>query len=545
MDFRIRQMEREFASEMRAYLAFSTDAISSLPTSNHAIRATLLTIYHCVLEREDCFIGSTYCEEADVGVREGQANGGREDSGGVALPSIAAGHASENQRVVEGDVEDGMESVSPSLSNRLTIICERQLSLSDSSLCQEVFIAGYIPVSHGEGHMHDEGQHKCPYGERERGASSHTEQRNDSRWGRCSTRRTPIDASREFVSICTGAGFPTAAQTVRTSVKAASKNMAKGQDWYQAQGDAAWFLSVCRCRCVVRSPSRPGRDYRVVLARFHNVIAKYYLDRVRIPSEARAFLQRALSLAFRCNSDVAQVRALSGLASMACCGGRYSESRCLGSEVHTISLPTEDINGRELGFESKQSGRRMGVEGGEFENMMLNTEADVYQLQSEYLEAWRLHELILSQTSVAQSPVTHARTLDIATTTFRHAQHLRGVNACNVYRADFMLREGEASRARAEYVRLWDSLRGEDDELAGCCLAKLADPARSVHGDAESARWAAVFLAFTLHAPTRNQLVLHQALRCFADVLGRQGEYDVSLSVFEIALEGFTMMDVY
>ncbi|KAK7006164.1 AAA domain-containing protein [Favolaschia claudopus] len=322
-------------------------------------------------------------------------------------------------------------------------------------------------------------------------------------------------------------------------------------------------------------------------ARFYNVIAEYYLDRVRNLPKAKVFFERALSLASRCNSDVAQVRALSGLASMAWFGGRYLESRRLAGEVHKISLAAGDINGQRAGIriqamcctslgdfrqtlqlvaEAKELVQRTGMEGGEFENMMLNTEADVYQLKTEYLEARRLHELILSQTSVAQSPVTHAyalvniaylqimtgvsadivsQTLDTATTTFRNAQYPRGVNACDVYRADFLLREGEASRARAEYVRLWASLRGDDDELAGCCLAKLADPTIPVHDDAESARWAAVFLAFTLHAPTRNQLVLHQALRCFADVLARQGEYDASLSVFEIALEGFTMMDVH
>jgi hypothetical protein len=145
----------------------------------------------------------------------------------------------------------------------------------------------------------------------------------------------------------------------------------------------------------------------------------------------------------------------------------------------------------------------------------MNTEAYVYQLKTEYAEARRIHESILWRTSLVHAPVTHAhalinvahldivtgvsadivsRTLDAAVIAFRNVQYPRGVAACDVCRADVLLREGEAAGARTEYVRLFASLRGSDDDLACYCLAKLAGPAHPVHDDAEAAHLPRVHL---------------------------------------------------
>jgi hypothetical protein len=99
--------------------------------------------------------------------------------------------------------------------------------------------------------------------------------------------------------------------------------------------------------------------------------------------------------------------------------------------------------------------------------------------------------------------------------------------------------------ARAQYVRIFTSLQGNDGELVPLCLVRLADSARPLHGDEEVARWAVVFFAFAMHPMSRNMLVIHQALRSLGDVLARQGMEDAALNIFVIALEGFTRMDVH
>jgi hypothetical protein len=227
----------------------------------------------------------------------------------------------------------------------------------------------------------------------------------------------------------------------------------------------------------------------VSLARFYNVIAEYYQDRVGDMKKAKIFFDRALSAASQCNNEVVQVRALSGLASLAWFGGNYQEGRRVAREAHKIAAAAGNINGQRSGIrmqamcctslgdfkrtiqlvaEGKELVLKTGMEGGEFENMLMNTEVYVYQLKTEYAEARRIHESILRRTSLVHAPVTHAhalinvahldivtgvsadivsRTLDAAVIAFRNVQYPRGVAACDVCRADVLLREGEAAGA--------------------------------------------------------------------------------------------------
>jgi hypothetical protein len=209
---------------------------------------------------------------------------------------------------------------------------------------------------------------------------------------------------------------------------------------------------------------------------------------------------------------------------------------------------------------------RAGVQGGQMECFLLNIEAVAYQLKTEYSDARRIQEAILNQTSAVLSPVEHAyaltniaccdivtgaradvvsRNLNAAAIAFRNANYQRGISACEVHQADLFLREGHTVRARAEYMRLFSGARSADTELACLCLVKLADSTYPVHHDAEVARCAMVFLAFTMCVLGRNRLATHQALRCLGDVLVRQGAEDTGLSVLIVALDGFTQMDVH
>ncbi|KAJ7721979.1 hypothetical protein B0H14DRAFT_3520459 [Mycena olivaceomarginata] len=209
---------------------------------------------------------------------------------------------------------------------------------------------------------------------------------------------------------------------------------------------------------------------------------------------------------------------------------------------------------------------RAGMQGGEFGSLLMNMEAEVYQLKTEYTEARRIQEVLLRQTSAVLCPNVHGYTLaniafldtvtgastDVvssnlraATRVFQIAHYPRGISICELFHAGLLLREGDTAQARTDYMRLFASARSSDSDVAWSCLAKLADPQKPVHGDAEVARWAVVFLAFTLHASVRSLLTVHRALRCFGDVLTQQGAENSALSVLAIALEGFTWMDVH
>ncbi|KAJ7320787.1 hypothetical protein DFH08DRAFT_1034611 [Mycena albidolilacea] len=207
-----------------------------------------------------------------------------------------------------------------------------------------------------------------------------------------------------------------------------------------------------------------------------------------------------------------------------------------------------------------------GLQGGQIETLLMDIEADFYQLKTEFSQARRIQEAILHQTSAVLSPVMHAYVLvniafldmvtgagandvscnlNAALTLFQKAHYPRGVSYCHLFRADLRLREGDATGARVEYMRLLSAARNNDDELVCHCLAKLADPTNPMHADTECAQWTVVFLAFALRPLARNPLTIHQALRRLGDVFLRQGADETALRVLTVALDGFTQMDVH
>ncbi|KAJ7791110.1 hypothetical protein B0H14DRAFT_3567790 [Mycena olivaceomarginata] len=315
--------------------------------------------------------------------------------------------------------------------------------------------------------------------------------------------------------------------------------------------------------------------------------ATYYLGRAGDYKKAEHYFQLALSVALQNNSHAAKFRPLGGLSAMALNRGNYSKGLQLAKEIYRIGRTLGNVWGEldgvrlqalcylsmgnfkqslELLDEGKELIFRVGVQGGQMETLLMNIEANLYLLKSEYSDARRIQEAILHKTSVLLSPVEHAyalvniasidiaigaptdvvsHNLNVAMTTFRNGQHSCGISACDYYHADLQHREGNATGAAVVYIRIFAAARDSDDQLACLCLRKLADPTKPVHADTESARWAVVFLAFALRPQVRSALTVHQALQRLGDTLVGQGAEVTALSILAVALDGFTQMDVH
>ncbi|KAJ7808441.1 hypothetical protein B0H14DRAFT_1516155 [Mycena olivaceomarginata] len=320
--------------------------------------------------------------------------------------------------------------------------------------------------------------------------------------------------------------------------------------------------------------------------RLYSVIG-FHFEWAHDLEKAEDFYLLALSVASQCHSDTNKIKPLGGLAQIQLNRGNYSEALQLAQEAYRMARVLgnigNELNGirlqaqcysllghlnRSMQFvdDGKDLVVRAGLQGGQMENLLMNIEAHVHQVKTEYSEARHIQEAILHQTSAVLSTVMHAsallniafldvvtgisadavsRNLNAAMTLFQNARVPRGISLCQHCHADLLLREGDKMTARDEYMRLLATARGSDDEIACYCLARLADPANPVHADTECGRWAVVFLAYTLRPQVRSQLMVHQALRCLGDVLVGQGVNDTALSVLSLALEGFTQMDVH
>ncbi|KAJ7796314.1 hypothetical protein B0H14DRAFT_3551206 [Mycena olivaceomarginata] len=333
-------------------------------------------------------------------------------------------------------------------------------------------------------------------------------------------------------------------------------------------------------------------DFRIIKnlngeARLYSAIAEYYLHCVGDLKKAENFFGHALSLASQCNSDLAQVGPLRGMANIELSRGNYSESLHLARKMHRIGVATGNVKGECNGIrwqaicymslgdfnhsiqlleQGKELVVRAGMQGGEFESILLSLKAEVYRLKTEYAEARHIQEVILHQASATLSPVHYAhalvniafldlvtggntdmasRNLSTATMAFRNASYLAGISICELCNTELLLHKGNTAKARAKYIQIFAGVQSSDNELSFSCLTRLADPMHLLHTDIDAARWATVFLAFTLRPLVRSLLAVHQALRCFGDVLVRQGMDDAALSILVIALEGFTWMDVH
>ncbi|KAJ7149446.1 hypothetical protein C8R43DRAFT_1236470 [Mycena crocata] len=119
-----------------------------------------------------------------------------------------------------------------------------------------------------------------------------------------------------------------------------------------------------------------------------------------------------------------------------------------------------------------------------------------------------------------------------------------GLILCEVHAADLALRGGDAAGARIVFEKAYAQfVDSEDREEELLCLERLADHRLGMYTLDATLRWASVFLATALQSG--GKLVTMGALRCLGAFFAAEGDDVTALSVFEVALEGYTLMDVH
>ncbi|KAJ7831340.1 hypothetical protein B0H14DRAFT_2592779 [Mycena olivaceomarginata] len=312
-------------------------------------------------------------------------------------------------------------------------------------------------------------------------------------------------------------------------------------------------------------------------ARLFSKMAIYYYC-VRNCTKAQNFNHRAHSLALRCNSPVVQLEGLTGLAIIEIREGNWSEALQLAYETRRIAAAAGNVmdelvgtisqarcymglgdykHAMQLVKEGKALIFRLGIQGGDSEITLINFEAELYRYKTKMLShqtspllvpvdyGFTLVNIVYLDLVMGTSTESVSVNLQAAAAAFRSVHYPRGIEICELHTADLKLREGNKTSACTQYVRTFTGAYGMDDELTCHCLATLADFGNPVHAASEVARWAIVFLAYTMHKSSRSMLVVHQALRCFGDVLAQESMDDEALNVLTVALEGFTWMDVH
>lgn len=207
------------------------------------------------------------------------------------------------------------------------------------------------------------------------------------------------------------------------------------------------------------------------------------------------------------------------------------------------------------------------MSGGDLDHSIMNNQAEIHRLKSEYVEARSINISILQAASVDHDPYVHALTLlniaemdvfigapkedvqrscDIAREIFKTQGYGLGLMFCDTTLAELHLREGNmlAAKTLLEGCLILTLRQSQirHSHVISYCLQRLGNGSRWGAPGLMSS-WTTVFLIHSLKQ--KERLGIHEALQFLGDLCVAQDDRNTAISLFTVALEGFTYMDVH
>lgn len=201
-----------------------------------------------------------------------------------------------------------------------------------------------------------------------------------------------------------------------------------------------------------------------------------------------------------------------------------------------------------------------GLQGSTLDLALVNSDAEVHLQKTEYAEARALY----SRTYVDQAPMAHAyhrlnlvdidneigvdtvkvrQDLEAVKSTFESIMNPPGITLCEVFEAYVDIRDGLLTKARLSLEKSFAATRGNDQEISILCLNKLGNLSCGLAATWTTFGWTLVLMGFALKG--NNTIAIYHALRCMGDVFLAGDDDDTALSLFHVALEGFTATDIH
>ncbi|KAJ7637323.1 hypothetical protein DFH06DRAFT_1302737 [Mycena polygramma] len=194
---------------------------------------------------------------------------------------------------------------------------------------------------------------------------------------------------------------------------------------------------------------------------------------------------------------------------------------------------------------------------------LMSTQAEVHKYKSEYTQALNIQQQILQKTSILQDAQNHAlaslniaeikvsigvpkdavqQNIDSARKLYSTIRYEWGAIACDVVFADLTLRDGNPLAANSVLSKCLNWCWGKDAELAFYCLGCLGN---ANHRDLslETPIWATILLVYSVKLKVK--IFLYKAILSLGQIAHSQADEATAMSLFNVALEGFTYMDVH
>ncbi|KAJ7922721.1 hypothetical protein B0H13DRAFT_2408011 [Mycena leptocephala] len=321
-------------------------------------------------------------------------------------------------------------------------------------------------------------------------------------------------------------------------------------------------------------------DDQSIKCRFYNSLPYYYLTRGDMSSATKS-CEAAISLALSAGNTKQHSQGLRNLAWVEWRLGDYSAAQVHANEAQRLALISADLyreaqalnieamcchtlgnctKAMSLCIRARDLLGLCAMSHGTLDHNIMNTQAEIHELKSEYVEARSIHTCILEATSI-QDPYSYGyaslsvagidvligapkdvqRNCDRARKMLGSVGNVQGMTFCDIILADLYLRKGNSLAAKTIFKRCLTA-RLEYSQIRTCCLERLGNA--SCWGDLDGmSSWTFIYLVNSLK--TKEKLGIYKAFRFLGDIFVSHGDEYTAISLFTVALEGFTQMDVH
>ncbi|KAJ7740283.1 hypothetical protein B0H14DRAFT_3167970 [Mycena olivaceomarginata] len=312
--------------------------------------------------------------------------------------------------------------------------------------------------------------------------------------------------------------------------------------------------------------------------RLYNIMAFYWRLKTDLV-EAANMCKKCISLAIPTGNRKRHSQALNQLAWIHVQLGKYSLAQMYAYEAQKLArvsgdlykeaeaIQTQAMSWQDLGHYKQSlslciSAQSLldlcGMSGSEANISVMNTQAEVHKCKSEYREAWKIHTKII-QISADRSPnhLAYAllnvaetevlmdvpkpdvqRKIDLARSTHHYTSSISASSDCTL--GHLHLREKDFSAAQLLFEKVLQ--RDSSAEIQSLCLEGLGN-ANQWGANYSMFRWTTIFLVHSIKGKQRLQVL--KALQFCGDTFLDEQDEDTAITLFTVALEGFTCMDVH
>ncbi|KAJ7491321.1 hypothetical protein B0H11DRAFT_2191342 [Mycena galericulata] len=328
----------------------------------------------------------------------------------------------------------------------------------------------------------------------------------------------------------------------------------------------------------------PILEYSIAL--FYYAVAFYHGAIHNDKHKSIQFLEKALALAKSTGATELQAKILRYYAHMKSSLGDLVTARALSIKAQRLAKLTTNLYleakavGKEfsccvhLGMyryamyllhKGRELLRSCGMSGSHEDYAFISLKAEVHLLKSEYAEAKRIYLETAQNTSADTNIYNNAHAflnisqidmliggpknevchnLGKAETLFSSVRYVPGVKLCELIRAELHLREGDTVIAKPLFQDCMQWSWTATFDIVNYCLERMSDSNRWSPVDFHWTSMCTVTYVAVAHK-SHDKLALHKALRCLGDVFLHNGDASTAESLFIVALEDFTYMDVH